>query len=296
MPIPEAQLDTWSKQGSVTQSKNTYLTIKNALEARDTGHADKNCESFLQGSYGNDTNAYADSDVDIVMKSNSTFYRDISRLSGPQQAAYKSSFSDASYTFPQFKKDVISALQKQFGPDVVPGKKAVWVKPNGGRRNADVLPAVQFRRYYEFLDMSHQRYDEGIAFLLPDKNVVENFPKQHSQNCSSKHQAANQWYKPTVRIFKNMRNHMINKGLLAEGIAPSYFLEGMLYNVSNENFGTSYADTFVACFNWIVNADRTKLVCASNLHWLVRAGEHTSWPPEHCSRFLDAARDLWAQW
>jgi hypothetical protein len=32
MAIPEAQLDTWSKQGSVTQSKNTYATLAPAFD------------------------------------------------------------------------------------------------------------------------------------------------------------------------------------------------------------------------------------------------------------------------
>ena len=32
MAIPEAQLETWSHQGSVTQSSSTYASIKNMLE------------------------------------------------------------------------------------------------------------------------------------------------------------------------------------------------------------------------------------------------------------------------
>jgi len=32
MPIPESQLETWSHQGSITQSSNTYNTIKSVLE------------------------------------------------------------------------------------------------------------------------------------------------------------------------------------------------------------------------------------------------------------------------
>ena len=37
---------------------------------------------------------------------------------------------------------------------------------------------------------------------------------------------------------------MIERGELAEGVAPSYYLEGMLYNVPADKFGTSYQDTF----------------------------------------------------
>jgi hypothetical protein len=31
-----------------------------------------------------------------------------------------------------------------------------------------------------------------------------------------------------VRIFKNMRNRMIDKKMVEEGMASSYYLEGML--------------------------------------------------------------------
>ena len=102
-----------------------------------------------------------------------------------------------------------------------------------------------------------------------------------------------QWFKPMVRVFKNMRNRMIERGELAEGIAPSYYLEGMLYNVPADKFGGSYQDTFTNCFNWIVEADRTKLVCASYMHWLVRDGEQTSWPIANFNTYLAAAKKHW---
>ena len=263
-----------------------------------TGYDGKWFESFLQGSYGNDTNVYADSDVDVVMKLNSAYFRDLSRLSPADLAAYNAAFSGASvtYGFPELKRDVEAALRKQFGKDVNPGKKAIWVKPNGGRRNTDVLPALQFRRYYEFKSLTNQRYDDGIGFLLQNGSLVENFPKQHSKRCTAKHQSTNQWLKPTVRVVKNMRNRMIQDGGLAEGVAPSYFIEGLFSNVPDGKFGKSYSDIFVACFNWIAEADDTKLTCANQLHWLVRDGQSTSWPTANFATFKSKLRDFWNNW
>jgi len=105
----------------------------------------------------------------------------------------------------------------------------------------------QFRRYYSY-EPNVPGYHEDVAFYASGSRI-ENFPKQHSENCAGKHQNTNSWFKPMVCIFKNMRNRMIEQGLLAEGVAPSYFLEGMLYNVPNDKFGNSYADTWVECFN-----------------------------------------------
>ena len=75
MAIPEYQLDTWAKQGSVTQSAGTYDTIKRVLEDKNAPYAGKDFSIFLQGSYGNDTNVYRDSDVDIVICLNQSFFR-----------------------------------------------------------------------------------------------------------------------------------------------------------------------------------------------------------------------------
>jgi tRNA nucleotidyltransferase (CCA-adding enzyme) len=100
MPIPESQLETWSHQGSITQSSNTYNSIKNVLEASTTPYAGKNFKVFLQGSYGNDTNIYAESDVDIVIRLDDCFHSDLESLSEAEKAAYKQSFSDATYTIP----------------------------------------------------------------------------------------------------------------------------------------------------------------------------------------------------
>ncbi len=156
--------------------------------------------------------------------------------------------------------------------------------------------AAEFRRYSQFTDQSNQRYAEGICFFLPDGTRIENFPKPHSKNCTAKHLGTHQWFKPTVRIFKNMRNCMIERGLIQSDVAPSYFLEGLLFNVPINKFGRTYTSTFVECFNWAMSADKSKLVCANELHWLVRDGSHTSWPPANYSKFLDATRQLWNQW
>src|SRR5579872_7231148 len=103
MAIPETQLDTWSKQGSVTQSSNTYNIIKNALESDSTPYTDKDFKVFLQGSYGNDTNIYAESDVDIVIQLGSSFQSDVQKLSEGQKIAFNRSFAEATYDYSDFK-------------------------------------------------------------------------------------------------------------------------------------------------------------------------------------------------
>lgn len=123
--------------------------------------------------------------------------------------------------------------------------------------------------------------------------MIENFPGLHSDNCTAKHQRTQSYLKPMVRIFKNMRNKMIVEGLLAEGVAPSYFIEGLLYNVPDGQFGVCYQQTWINCFNHLVTADRDQLVCANNMHWLVRDNSPTSWPSASFNAFTAALKQYW---
>ena len=230
------------------------------------------------------------------MRLDSTFYRDLSGLSADEQAAYKSAFFDADYGYPEFTTDVIAHLTKKFGAAVKPGSKAIFIGGAGARRDADVLAATKFRRYRSFRSLFDQSYTEGICFFTADGTQIVNYPKQHSENCTTKHQQTSQWFKPTVRILKNMRNRMISDGRIEDGLAPSYFLEGMLYNVPPANFGASYADTMVNATNWLLQTDRSKLVCANEQYFLLNDHSPVTWRAAKCDAFLDAVVKFWKEW
>jgi hypothetical protein len=93
-----------------------------------------------------------------------------------------------------------------------------------------------------------------------------------------------------------MRNRMIADGYLADGVAPSYFIEGMLGNVPAAAFVSAYDDAFVNTFNWVSNADKTQLACANNLHWLVRDKTNVCWPTANFEAYLNAASKYWNEW
>src|SRR5437660_84892 len=127
MTIPLAQLQTWSGQGSVTQSKNTYATVKAALEDANASYKNRNFEVFLQGSYGNDTNIYAESDVDVVIRYDGAFFHDINERPTDEQAAFHSTYSDGTYPYSDFKTHVQQALRAKFGSSIKPGTKAIRI-------------------------------------------------------------------------------------------------------------------------------------------------------------------------
>ena len=296
MAIPENQLDTWAAQGSVSQSQGTYEILRKALDKSTAPYASRDYVSYLQGSYGNDTNIYADSDVDVVMQLNSTFYKDISNMSSDDQETYQTNFSNASYSLADFRREVIAHIEYEFGSNVKPGGKAIFVQGDGRRRDADILVCAQYRKYRYFKGAYNQSYVEGVTFWSSDGTQIINYPKVHSENCTAKHQSTNSWFKPTVRTFKNMRNRMIDDGYIKEGLAPSYFLEGMLYNVPSTQFGVSYADTVANSINWLRSTDRAKLLCANEQYYLLNEFSPVTWRAANCTSFLDAAVKFWNDW
>jgi hypothetical protein len=296
MTIPEAQLETWSHQGAIKQSRDTYATVKAALEANDAPYAGKSYASFLQGSYGNDTNIFADSDVDVVMRLDDVYYTDLGQLPQEDKDAYNKARSNADYSLADFKRDVLAQLTKKFGTDASMGTKAIYIQASGNRRESDVLPAALLRRYHRFKSFADQDYVEGICFFAKDGTRIDNFPKQHSDNCTTKHQQTNQWFKHSVRTYKNARNKMIDKGMIEEGLAPSYYLEGLLYNVPADRFGGTYTQNFCDTLDWLVAADRSNFVCANEQFYLLREGSPVTWRAASCAKFLTQAVELWHQW
>lgn len=294
--IPEAQLETWSQQGSIAQSRDTYASVRLALAASSpfSQHATR---IFLQGSYGNDTNVWSESDVDVVIVLDSTFQPDVSSLSELERSAFKALHQGATYEFAEFRADVCAVLEGRYGSAVSQGDKAIAIAANGSRRKADVIPALQYRRYSRFEGITGQEYEEGICFWTVGGDFIANYPRQHSENLTRRHQASQGWLKPLIRIFKNLRGRCVADGLLDSGVAPSYFIEGLLFNVPTNVFGVSYANSFVEAINWIQGqADKSNLVCANEQFFLLRDIAHTCWKPSNCESFLEAMVEAWNSW
>src|SRR5260221_9933471 len=150
MPNSESQLETWSKQGPTSQFTSTYDTLKSVLNDSQSPYYLKDFTIFLQGSYKNDTNVYGDSDVDVVIRLDSIFYTDLYFLSEEERARYDAQRSPGTYTLDEFKTAVVGWLTKKYGSEVQPGKKAIVIKGNGTRRDADVLACAKLRRDYSF--------------------------------------------------------------------------------------------------------------------------------------------------
>jgi predicted nucleotidyltransferase len=301
MPIPESQLETWSHQGAVTTAKQTHESIRAALKAYDWPK-EVRYEVYLQGSYKNDTNIRGDSDVDVVVQLNSTFLLDPIFLEN-LPADLKRLFKDAPYRWVEFRRDVLKALLNYYGSRRVrEGRKSLKVQTP--YLPADVVvsvrylaPSPQYRtRKYPDRPRSKADFIEGMTFWVPSESRwVINYPKLHYENGVKKNRDTNGWYKPTVRMFKNARTYLVDKGVIPADLAPSYFLECLLYNVPDGKFGTDLQSTFRKVIVWLREADFSRFVC-QNKQLLLFGSSPEQWSEDRAYRFLEAMVALWNNW
>ena len=293
MAISEDQLETWSHQGSVQQSAATYQAIKTVLESSQAPYANRRFNVFLQGSYGNNTNVWAESDVDIAICLTSTFYSDIDKLSPEEKQRYDRNRTPSEYSINQFKDEVTSWLRRNFGNGVTPGNKAISVPGSNNRREADVLTCAEHRQYFSYPSVGGPCFHEGICFWTSHGDKIINYPHQHKSNCMSMNQATSSRFKPNIRVLKNMRRSMISDGFFNGGVAPSYFIEGMLYNVPNDHFVSTHKQTIDNALSWLKRCNVPDLLCANERYYLVCDESNVCWNGNDFRNTLTSMRQYW---
>ncbi len=272
MNVTEEQLSRWAKAPSETEEtkcQNAVNQITEAIRAR----FGSDVSIFLQGSYKNRTNVRLDSDVDIVVRHDGFYFPEVGSLSEADKTRYWSGFKTSDYTFSNFKDDIQNVLNGKFGAASVERKnKCVKVKGNTQRVDADVVPCFVHRRFRSVTEIEA----EGIELRTDGGDRIYSFPEQHYDNGVTKNNNTGKMYKPIVRILKNVRNELIDNNTIRLEAMPSFFLECLVWNVSDPLFRKStYLDATRAVVATVWNemgepekANSYAEVC--DLRWLFR--------------------------
>lgn len=253
MAIPASQLETWANRSQTDTAIRAHEVIRAAVRNAPLGPPGAQFSDYLQGSYRNHTNIVRDHDVDVVLEMTSSFWYDASALPAEQQARLRAAILPATHDLPAFRLEVLRILRGAFGADVDPGNKAITVAGRAGvRLEADVIVCQTHRYYYRFDGDPSRGFIQGIGFHdQRDGRLIVNYPQQHFDNGVAKQEATREWFKPTVRIFKNVRNRLVDTGAIRDSTAPSYFLQGLLYNVPPAVFGGTWRLNFSDVLNWL---------------------------------------------
>jgi hypothetical protein len=281
---------SWAKPpGTTEQDKcdNAVRAIRKAIDGS-TKLASKSIKVFAQGSYCNRTNVRQDSDVDVCVLFDDSFFFDVPE--GKTTADFRL-ISPAPYGYPEYKNDVDAALKAYFGTKgVTRGKKAFDVHENTYRIDADAVATFEYRRY-----ANDGNWLVGTAFLPDGGNRIINWPEQNYQNGVAKNKTTGGRFKDVVRILKRLRNKMNDENIAAAKPVPSFLIECLVWNVPNEYFGHHNLTADVrASLAHLFNDTRKFETCSewgevNELKYLFRATQ--AWTLTEAHSFLSAAWD-----
>lgn len=284
----------WSKPSSDTEQakcENAERMIRDAI-SESTALSRRTVEVFAQGSYRNNTNVREDSDVDICVRCIDTFFYDFSLADGFGRGDV--GFPDGTYPYSQFKSEVEEALVSKFGRRaVVRGNKAFDVHANTYRVDADVVACFEHRRYTRRTYNGTFLYLSGTEFRPDSGGRVINWPHQHYESGVAKNKATGARFKYITRVIKRLRNEMAENGIAATKPIPSYLIECLVWNVSNEGFDhEQYTADVRYVIAYTFNETVTDEKCGewgevNELKYLFRGGQ--PWTRQQANVFLDTA-------
>lgn len=233
----ESVFATWSSSPPDSEQQRCERLIFLVKEAISKNKilSPRSTKTFVQGSYRNRVNIRKDSDVDVGVVCDESYFSTYPE--GKTRADFGGVAAD--YTFAQFKKELYGALVEYFGEKQVQwGNKAFKVTADSGTLTADVVPFFEYRRYWE-----GGHFQNGVA-LIPDKGFrIVNYPerlfdswpdiKLHYEEGVLKNDQTGRRFKGTVRILKNVRAQMEGRGYESARQVCGYLLECLVHNVPN---------------------------------------------------------------
>ncbi len=221
----EQTLSGWTGPSSDTEQDKQDRSVRMIREAVDAHTAFDDCSLtvYPKGSYANNTNVRADSDVDVAVQCHEVLY-------WKEQAPGAHHPSDpyrGIWTPEKLRSELVAALKAKFPNQVDDsGRVAIEINSSSARVDADVVPCFDFRYFW----ISGATRD-GTKVIPKSGNRFENYPVQHLEEGKAKNASTNRRFKKTVRIMKRVENEMVEAGAHVE--VPSYFVECLVYNCPN---------------------------------------------------------------
>ncbi len=223
----EEKLASWTGPASATEQDKqdrTERMIREAIKEHGAFNA-CNLKVYAKGSYANNTNVRADSDVDIAVEcTNVEYYDQAQNVRAPQLTPYT-----GIWTPEKLRTELVAAMKSKFPGKVdASGSVAIQINSSSARVDADVVPCFTYRYYTQGGSI------EGTKVFKKDGNSIVNYPVQQLNNGTAKNNATNYAYKKCARLLKRLENEMASKGVYKE--LPSFLMECLAYNCPNHMF------------------------------------------------------------
>ncbi|MBM7846745.1 nucleotidyltransferase [Herpetosiphon giganteus] len=221
--ILEADISRYSAAPAPTTVDAAVSLHNNIRDTLGSGY-----ETFLQGSYKNDTGIVDINDVDIVALRKQT-----------TSTHFTGTVARYPITWDEIFQEIQSKLEGSYHyrGKTERSDKCITVNTNF---KADVVPAIF---------ISSDGLDPISIYSFRGLSERKNFPRVHYYNNIQKHARTSKVYKSLVRMFKRWTKNWFPH----KKIAPSFYIECLIYNVPDENFVSDRAVSLSLIGNYIIN-------------------------------------------
>lgn len=233
MATLEETLSDWTGPSSNSEQEKQDRTERMIREAVSAHPAFTNVglSVFAKGSYANNTNVRADSDVDIAVKCTEAEYWEEAQ---PGLRPSNTGVYTGKWTPDLLRSELAAALVAKFGTAAVDASHstAIFVKSSTARVDADVVPCFSFRRY-----MPDGNDRLGTMIFKKTGGRLINYPDQQLEEGRAKNTDTGYSFKRGVRVLKRLENVLVAENRCKA--LPSYFVECLAYNCPDPAFAHS---------------------------------------------------------
>jgi hypothetical protein len=227
----EEKLRGWTGPSSVSEQDKQERTERMVREAIQACPAFQGCSYrvYAKGSYPNNTNVRADSDVDIAVECTEVIYwQQESDGAAPPSTSYSGPWTPS-----KLRTEVEGALRTKFPGQIdATGLIAIEVHSSTARVDADVVPSFSYLYYF-----TGGSTRAGTRVFKKNGQCFENYAQAQLDKGQAKNKATRLRFKEGVRILKRVENAMLSDKVHRE--VPSFFVECLVYNCPNRLFAAS---------------------------------------------------------
>lgn len=224
----EEQLRGWTAPSSSSEQEKQERTERMIREAIDAHGPFRGCglRIYAKGSYANNTNVRADSDVDVAVEvTECQYWEEATPGAHPATGPCK-----GNWTPEKLRSELAAALKAKFAGQVDDSAStAIKIHSGSARVDADVVPCFSYAYYFSPSSIRH-----GTKIFKKDGGTIINYPAQQLENGNAKNLRTNYAYKKGARLLKRVENAMAEARSFRE--LPSYFVECLAYNCPDAAF------------------------------------------------------------
>jgi len=296
MALSDEIISKWFKESVLKfDLDKTFQEVEDTIEqaakllAEERGlYKPEDVKTYIQGSYLNNVYVGQNTKLEVVVeltRAGDEVYDELEYFmdKSPRKRAVR---IKPAYPLQRFKLDLYNKLSDLFNSNrVTTCNQAITIEKNLTLPvTIEVTPAFSFKR-------ANDEGEDVPCVLVWEEfsgDYTISYPHLHTTNLSLKDGKTDGNTKKVIRLFKNMRDYMINEQVFPAGAAPGYFIDCLVYNVPDILLkGSDMRGVLLKVFNYLNNKNINEMLCVHE-QFPMFGSNFDQWDIKHARFFVSS--------